>query len=120
MVTFLFVFLLSDSSGSYGYTSNAFIFSLRNKEGLAPFKSVVTDPSRAIYRKSGYGPTFGSGHDIKIANNAASQSGSFTSFGQSYHAPSEVKDSTTILAGTTHFTPHDWEVFYLDPSPPTT
>ena len=120
MVTFLFVFLLSDSSGSYGYTSNAFIFSLRNKEGLAPFKSMVTETSKAIYRRLVYGPTFGSGYDIKIADNANSQVGSYTFFGRSYPAPSEVKDSPTILAGTTYFTPGDWEVFYLDPSLPTT
>ena len=62
----------SDSSSGYASTSNAFIFSLRHKEGLGPFKSMVTNPSQAINRSSIYGPTFGGGHGIFIANNANS------------------------------------------------
>ncbi|XP_078383112.1 uncharacterized protein LOC144665696 [Oculina patagonica] len=100
------------SSGGYSYTTNAFIFSLRNKEGLAPFKSMVTRPSNAIYRNSGYGPIFG-GHDIYIAHNANSNTNSYTHFGHSYSVPSGVQNSNTILAGTRTFTPDDWEVFYL-------
>jgi len=102
-----------DSSSSYGSTSNAFIFSLRNKEGLGPFKSMVTRPSNAIYRHSSYGPTFGNGHDIYIANNANSNTNSYTDFGYSYSVPSEVQDKKTILAGTYKFTPDEVEVFYL-------
>ena len=36
----------------------SFIFSLLDKEGIAPFKSMVTNISFAIYRGSSYGPTF--------------------------------------------------------------
>ena len=103
------------SAGSYASTSNSFIFSLRNKESLPPFKSNVTNPSRAIYRDSGYGPTFGNGHDIRIADNANSNANSYADFGQYnvYSVPSRVQDQYTILAGTRHFKPDDWEVFYL-------
>ena len=104
---------LTESNGGWASTSNAFIFSLSNKEGLAPFKSLVTEPSKAIYRKSAYGPTFGKGNDIKIANNAGSNTHSHTHFGDSYSVPSGVQDPHTILAGTQTFTPDDWEVFYL-------
>ena len=103
----------SESSGTPGSTSNSFIFSLRNKESLPPFKSMVTNPSRAIYRYSDYGPTFGGGHDIHIADNASSNSKSYTNFKYSYSVPSGVQSRTTILAGTFHFTPDDWEVFFL-------
>ena len=96
-----------------GSTSNAFIFSLRNKEGLGPFKSMVRKPSNAIYRHSGYGPIFGHGWDIFIANNANSNQNSYTYFGHSYSLPSGVHDQSTLLAGTQTFTPDDWEVFYL-------
>jgi len=101
--------------GSYGSTSNAFIFSLRNKEGLGPFKSMVADPSRAVYRYSGYGPTFGRGFDIYIANNANSNTRSHSDFGEYsvYSVPSEVQDHHTILAGSRNFTPDEVEVFYL-------
>ena len=116
---FIFLFLFSCSSessgGTYGSTSNAFIFSLRNKEGLPPFKSMVAISSYAIYRYSGYGPTFGGGHDIKIADNANSNTNSYTNFGESnyYSVPSGVQNSYTVLAGTRNFTPDEVEVFYL-------
>jgi len=101
------------SSGGYGLTSNAFIFSLHNKEGLKPFKSIVKDPSKAIYRDSGCGPTFGGGHQIKIADNANSNTNSYTNFGSYYSVPSGVQDKSTILAGAYHFAPDEVEVFYL-------
>ena len=99
--------------GAYGFTSNAFIFSLRNKEGLDPFKSMVTNPSNAIYKRQGYGPTFGGGHDIYIASNANGYAASYANFGRSYSVPSGVQDKMTILAGTYNFTPDEVEVFYL-------
>ena len=103
----------SDTSSGWTSTSNAFIFSLRNKEGLGPFKSILTNPTNAIYRSSSYGPTFGWGHDIYIANNANSNTHSYTNFGVSYSVPSGVQDKNTILAGTNYFTPGEVEVFYL-------
>ncbi|KAL9962007.1 hypothetical protein ACROYT_G031059 [Oculina patagonica] len=102
-----------ERSGGYTSTSNAFMFSLRNKEGLGPFKSMLTNPSRAIYRHSSYGPTFGGGHDIYIGDNANSNTNSYTYFGVSYSLPSGVQDRFTILAGTYKFTPDEVEVFYL-------
>ena len=73
---------------------------------------MVTRPSYAIYRTSNNGPTFG-GHDIYIANNANSNTNSYTNFGNSYSVPSGVQDKNTILAGTHKFTPDEVEVFYL-------
>ncbi|XP_020631179.1 uncharacterized protein LOC110068150 [Orbicella faveolata] len=101
------------TSHSWGSTSNAFIFSLRNKEGLGPFKSMVTNPSKAIRKYSGYGPSFGSQYSIYIANNANSNTHSYTNFGYSYSVPSGVQNKYTILAGTRNFTPDEVEVFYL-------
>ena len=42
---------ISGSSGGYSYSSSAFIFSLINKDGLAPFKSMVKIPKYAIYKE---------------------------------------------------------------------
>ena len=74
---------------------------------------MVTSPSLAIYKSSSYGPTFGGGHDIKIVNNANSNTNSYTNFGSSYSVPSGAQDKKTILAGTFKFTPDEVEVFYL-------
>ena len=115
MLLFLTLFLFScssESSGGRSYTSNAFIFSLSNKEDLKPFKSKVSRPEYAIDRYSG-GPTFGDGPDLHITNQANSYRRSYTNFGSSYSVPSGVTDRYTILAGSSFFTPDDWEVFYL-------
>lgn len=106
----------SEHGGKYGATSKAFIFSLRNKEGLDPFKSTARHPGRhSIGRFPGFGPTFGHGHDIYIADNANSNNKSYTNFGhhKDFHVPSAVQDRKTVLAGTYHFTPDEVEVFYL-------
>nr|XP_058947363.1 protein kinase C-binding protein NELL2-like [Pocillopora verrucosa] len=102
-----------DPYKGYHTTDKAFIFSLKNKEGLAPFKSMVNHDSQAIYMEISRGPTFGGGHDIHIANNAGHNVHSYTDFGHSFLAPSEVKEKDTVLAGTHHFTPDEVEVFYL-------
>ena len=74
---------------------------------------MLTNPLRAIYRSSGFGPVFGYGNDILIANNANGKTTSLTNFGYSYSVPSGVQDKSTILAGTFFFSPDEVEVFYL-------
>ena len=100
--------------GGYGKTPNAFIFSLKNSEGLAPFMSKVKGgfEPRAIYRHSDNGPAFGD--DLVIE---AKISQSRARLGSFYSVPSSVKDSFAILKGPgLYFSPDKVEVFYLDPS----
>jgi len=94
-------------------TNNAFIFSLRNKEGIPAFKSPVADPRGAIFRLSTYGPTFGGGIELYISDKAYGNKNSFAFLGNSYPPPSGVQDQFTILGGSDSFTPDEWEVFYL-------
>jgi hypothetical protein len=94
----------------------SFIFSLRNKENLPPFKAPLKDQNtqNAICTSNGYGPTFGAGHDIHISNDASSNTGSYAyNFNFYYQAPSGVSDATTILAGTRYFQPSEVEVFHI-------
>ena len=70
-------------------------------------------PSQAIYMNPSWGPTFGGGHDIYIADKANSNINSYALFGFSYDRPNGVKDHKTILAGSYRFTPDEVEVFYL-------
>ena len=108
-----------ESSGGFGFTRKAFVFSISNKEELHPFVSEVRKPDRAIQRWSGWGPVFGD--DIGIANNANSNSLSVARLGWLYQdgyypAPAAVQNRYTILAGTFRFSPDEVEVFYLDPT----
>ena len=110
-------FGFSESSGGFSATSEAFIFSLNNNEGLEPFVSKLKKEFSgvAIYRSSYYGPRFGYG--VYIDDNADSNSNSKARLGYRYSVPAAVQDRYTVLAGTSeYFSPDEVEVFYLDPS----
>ena len=110
-------------AGGYTSASGSFLFSLRNKDNLPPFKAPLKNQNdvRAIYCNSGYGPTFGVGHDLHIANDASSNTNSGTHFGSTYQAPSGYTEGQTntksLLAGSYGFTPSEVEVLYLNEKP---
>jgi hypothetical protein len=99
----------------YRQAPGSFIFSLRNKENLPPFKAPLKDQNtgNAIYTENSYGPTFGGGYDIYISNDASSNTNSCTNFNSYYQAPSGVSSTSTILAGTYTFQPSEVEVFHI-------
>ena len=92
-----------------------------NKPGWASVKLPQTgkyssNRAHSIYCSSGYGPTFGGGHDIYISNYASSKSNSYSNLGYTYSPPSGYSyDSIfaqTFLAGSHSFTPDEVETFY--------
>eukprot|EP00957_Ditylum_brightwellii_P116109 8857194-Ditylum_brightwellii.AAC.1 len=54
--------------------------------------------SNAVYHHSGYGPTFGGNHDMRIIDNANSSAGSYTNVGGVYECP-PGQTPTTFLTG---------------------
>ena len=114
-----FIFVLLESSGGYGATFEAFIFSLSNSEGLAPFVSKVKqgNAGKAIEREGFYGPTFG--QDLAIHVEERRKSSSKAILGAYYPVPDSVGDKgKTILMGSKGtFSPDEVEVFSLHPSP---
>jgi hypothetical protein len=104
------------TGGVWKQAPGSFIFSLRNKENLPPFKAPLKDQNTpyAMYTGNSYGPTFGGGHDIHISNDASSNTGSYAyNFNYYYQAPSDVSNANTILAGTRNFQPSEVEVFHI-------
>ena len=103
-------------SGSCGYSSasEAFLFSLYNNDGYNPVKLThYRNQQYAMYHCYNYGPTFGSGHDIHISDNALSNSGSHTYCGYTYSVPSGYSvGNCGFFTGGLYFTPTDNEVFY--------
>ena len=105
--------------GTTGYKSSSsnYLFSLRNKDNLSPFRSPVYVNNRAIYTNPNYGPTIGNGHDLRISSNADRNTGSYTNFGHSYRPPSgyshDNSNTQALLAGSYHFTPTEVEVYYV-------
>ena len=95
------------------------MYSLRNNDGLAPFKSTLKDETeqRAIRRNSGWGPTFGVGRDLFIASDAGSNTYSRTNFGKTYNPHGYTYQETntqSLLGGSYRFTPSEVEVLYLN------
>ena len=112
----LFVILFS-GVGKWVRSVNAFLFSLKNKDNLKPFKAAVyRNNQHAFYHSSDYGPTFGGGYDLHISNNANLNTGSYTWFGSTYQPPPgytcNAANTKVLLAGTYTFTPSEVEVFY--------
>ena len=92
----------------YQTNSNTFIFSLRNHQGISPFKAFPQLSSYHVHVGSSNGPVFGGGHDIIIDDQYIR-----TNLGHTYTAPVTMNDKDTFLAGTYSFIPTEIEVFYL-------
>jgi hypothetical protein len=99
----------------YKQARGSFIFSLRNKENLPPFKAPLKNQNdgHAVYAGLICGPAFEEDFGLYISYNADLNIYSYTNFGHSYQPPSGDNDHDTILAGTCKFSPSDVGVFYL-------
>jgi hypothetical protein len=100
-------------------SKNAFMFSLKNKDSLPPFKSSILMAENATVTNKDYGPLFGtgsvqSGHDLFISANPVLQN-CYCDLGNAYKLPDGyVKGSEKarcLLAGRFYFTPSEIEVF---------
>jgi len=98
-----------NSTGNYYKDSSAFLFTIVNPHNLPPTKYPISNSS-AVYCGSSYGPTFGGGHDICIANNANMNNSSYTSFPSSF-LDTTGKGNTTFTSN--NFTVTEIEVFLL-------
>jgi hypothetical protein len=69
--------------------------------------------ANAIYCGGGYGPMFGSGNDIRVADGCNANSNSFTNLGTTFTNDTGI-DGTRVFTGERHFTVKDIEVFVID------
>ena len=100
-----------NSSGQWSQTPNCFLFSLNHKTK----HEIYQNPQHAIYHHSGYGPTFGGGHDLHISSDCHKNLSSYSNLGHTYKCPFGYNNdqSKNYLAGTHHFEVEDYEVFQL-------
>jgi hypothetical protein len=105
-----------DSLNQWKVDSNAFLFSLANKDGTRPCKMKI-DPNRsqyAIWSLAGNGPTFGI-HDVRIVNDANRAMNSCSNLGSTYKLPTCVnesrEDASLFLAGSQYFQLSEIEVY---------
>lgn len=93
------------NSQNYKSDSNAFIFSLDFNEKY-PSKEGIN----AIFDYSGYGPTFGSGHNIHIADECLSNRKSFSNSSDNYNDTGNLK---RLTGGQYYFGVEDYEVYQV-------
>jgi hypothetical protein len=98
-----------DSSSGWKSDPNAFLFSLTNRDNQ-PCKMKQINITNSIYCHSGYGSTFGRGHDIYIANNANTTAGSYSNLGNAYQHP-QPNQGYSYLAGSNHFQLSEIEIY---------
>ena len=98
-------------SGSYKYCAESFLFSLVNLSGTEPTKMPLkgTTNLNGIFCNSGYGPAFGGGNDLYIANGANANSNSYSNLGHTYQCPANANAS--FLVGQKNFCVNEMEVF---------
>ena len=105
-----------DSTSGYKADPNAFIFSLVNLRSTPLLIPVKFGVQYSIYCQATYGPTFGGGHDLYIANNSNSTTASYSNLGKRYafallsYRSTEAK---SFLAGSFQFQTSEIEVFQL-------
>lgn len=104
------------SQGGYTTCKQAFLFSLADPNGLEPTKLPLKSNNQmyAILYSSNNGPTFGSGCDLRIADNANMCVSSSSCLGHVYEIPSAWNNSSS-LAGEGHFVVTNYEVFGFQP-----
>ena len=86
---FLLQSLLEFVGSQYKRSSSSFLFSLRNKDNLAPFIANIKQGQEqyAVYYYSDCGPRFGGGYDLCICHNPHVNQSSYSNFGNTYQLP---------------------------------
>ena len=62
----------------------SFLFTLINPHNIQPTILPVHNGQYTVHGCNTYGPTFGGGHDLYIANNSNTTQGSYSNLGHSY------------------------------------
>jgi hypothetical protein len=88
------------SSGGYSQSPKAFLISLHSPNGVGSVKLPrVHNHQYAIIGHPSYGPTFGGGHDLHVANCANSNTSSHTNLGHAYQLPPGQSAGTFFTGG---------------------
>ena len=103
-------------SGSYKQAPGSFIFTLTNMHGIKPTKFPLINgyDTNALYHRSDYGPTFGNGHNLHVANNCNVNASSYANFPYAYNDITGKGNSIfSSNASTRNFQVQEIEVFRI-------
>jgi hypothetical protein len=103
------------SASSYNNTSKSWLFSMDAREKY-PVKSGQSQYGG--YGQSGYGPTWGGGHDLHICNDSNTVNSSYSNYAYTFEAPFGMtygsSQAQSHLAGSYNFKTEEIEVFQLE------
>ena len=102
-----------ESMDAFKNDPNAFIFSLTNKDSQ-PCKMKTNKAACSIRCLSTYGPTFGEGRDIYVANCSNKKTSSYSNLGHTYahpHYAYGTDEAKSFLAGSFTFQSNEIEVY---------
>src|SRR3990167_3760471 len=99
----------NSASNNYFNAPGSFLFTLVNPYGDPPTLFSCKTLANAVYCNTGYGPTFGSGHDLCIHNSARSNNSSYCALGSGYN--DTIGRGANTFTGARNFTVTDYEVF---------
>jgi hypothetical protein len=103
-----------DSSNSWkaDNSEQSFVFTIKNALNSDARSFPLVNSSRAIYCYSGYGPTFGSGYAIYVADGCNENTSSYTNLGSGYRNDTGLND-TEVFTGEYNFQVKEIEVFTI-------
>jgi hypothetical protein len=103
-----------DSTSGYkpDPTNQSFVFRIKNRLQSEPCKFQLSNPSCAIHCTSSNGPTFGNGHDIKVADSCNQNNSSYTNLGNGYANDTGI-DGKQVFTGEQYFKVKEIEVFTI-------
>ncbi|CAG0916691.1 unnamed protein product [Notodromas monacha] len=96
------------SSSGYCASSNAFLFTLKNSHDVPPSKLPVVKRTFAISQHPDFGPTFGAGADLCIADQCHVNCESYSNLPHSYDGDNAFSG---LLMGAYNFRVAEYEVF---------
>jgi hypothetical protein len=101
------------NSSSHVASTSAFLFSLVRPSSSVAVKLPLNGKKTqyAMCCRSSYGPSFGGGCDIYVADSANTNSNSYTNLGTSYALPSGIEDGETFFTGANYFQVSEVEVY---------
>ena len=105
-----------DSKDDYLYSTKAFIFFIRNNEGLPPFVSHMRGTwvrQHAIASWPYNGPEWGGAYDLDFMKKGRGARYCRAELDSNYTVSSGVRDAHTVLAGSSPFYADEIEVFYV-------
>jgi hypothetical protein len=107
-------YFIFGSSNSYktDSTNQSFLFQIKGPLNSAPRQFPLSKPSDSIYCGSSYGPTFGVGCDIYVADCCNQNAISYTNLGNSYVTNTGLSN-THVFTGQQYFSVKEIEVFSI-------